>query len=220
MNTLPEQSAGPPTLVRLLITGVVTVAVVLMADRTEPGGVRISFVFVALWIGSATMAALVFSQKTGGQGEVAMTRGAAARRDRWVRKLRLAGGCLLPLALVPLLEIRRSGHDPALWLLDGALVITLCSVPYFTLVTGNVVGGVALSVASPCLLWHPVSWALFSKIHRAQLEGIGTTADPTAMHAFFAPEFRYLFYILCAMILLVYCPIMMALGRRRFMRSS
>ena len=36
---------------------------------------------------------------------------------------------------------------------------------------------------------------------------------------FLAPEFRHLFYLLCAVVPLVYCPLMSWLGRRRFFRS-
>jgi hypothetical protein len=181
---------------------------------------RVEAVFFTLWVGSAIMAGLVFSPNVPDPGAPALTSQVATRRRLWTRKLRLTSLGLLPLTLVPLLEVRRSGHDPILWLMDGALVITLCSVPYFTLLARGVLGGVVLSIALPSFLWFPVSWWFFSIIKRAKLEGVGTTADPTGMHAFFAPEFRHLFYVLCALILGVYCPIMMALSRRQFLRTA
>jgi hypothetical protein len=212
-----RQSASARGWARLLLAGVGTAALVLLASRAESIGERIPFVFLALWAGSATMVGLVFSPV--GPDLAGHAPQDAARRLLWARKLRLAAVSLLPFTLVPLLEVGRSGHDPALWLMDGALVITLCSVPYFTLLTRGVVGGVALSIALPSLLWVPASSALFAVIKRSQREGVGTAADPFAMHAFFAPEFRYLFYLLCATVLFVYCPVMLALGRRQFLRT-
>lgn len=217
--TASRQSTSCREWVWLLLAAVGTGALVLLVNQTEEIGERIPFVFLALWVGSATTAGLVFLPSAPDPGVPTLTPQAAARRHLWAHKLRLTSISLLPLTLVPLLEVYRSGYDPALWLIDGALVITLCSVPYFTLLARSVIGGVVLSVALPSLLWFPVSWAFFSIIKRSQLEGVGTTADPTAMHAFFAPEFRHLFYILCAMILVIYCPIMMALSRRRFLRT-
>jgi len=213
-----RQSISCQEWTRILLAGAGTLGVILLANQTEEIGERIPFVFLALSAGSATMAALVFVPSAPNPAVPAPQ--TTARRPLWAHKLRLTFIGLLPLAVVPLLEIRRSGYDPALWLIDGALVITLCSVPYFTLLARSVVGGVALSVAAPWLLWVPVSTAFFSIIRRSQQEGIGTTADPIGLHAFFAPEFRHLFYILCAMILGVYCPIMMVLSRRRFLRTS
>lgn len=45
-------------------------------------------------------------------------------------------------------------------------------------------------------------------------------ADSLGLHAFFSPEFRHLFYILRAMALLVFCAILLMLGRRRFLRTQ
>ncbi len=204
--------------IQVLLAMAGTVGVILLASQTAEMGERIPFVVLALSAGSATIAALVFVPRQPDQAMPVLRE--SARRRLWVHKLRLACAGLLPLTLVPLLEIRRSGYDPALWLIDGMLVITLCSVPYFTLLARSVAGGVVLSVIVPWILWTPVSTVFFSVIRRSQLEGVGTTADSIGMHAFLAPDFRHLFYILCAMILGVYCPIMLALSYRRFMRKS
>ena len=201
-----------------------TVGLVLLACQIEEIGERIPLMFVSLWVGSATIAGLVFSP-----GAVALppaapplepfAAGGVTVQQLWALELRRTCAWLLPLTPAPLLEIHRSGYDPALWLINGALVVPACSVPYFRLLGGSVVGGVVLNIGCLSLLWLPfVTW-FSGVIERSRKGGIGSTADPFALHAFLAPEFRYLFYTLCGMILLVYCPIMFVLGRRRFVRE-
>ena len=49
----------------------------------------------------------------------------------------------------------------------------------------------------------------------------GRIAHGAAFEEFFRrPEYRYLFYILCALMLLGYCPALLWLGHRRFLRQA
>lgn len=155
-----RQTASHRESVPLPLAGVVTVLLVLLANRLEEIGERIPLVFLSLWVGSSTVTALVFLRVAPRPGLPPPAPDRAARRSLWRRRLWLAGIALLPLSLVPLLEVGRSGYDPALWLMDGALVMALCGVPYFTLLAQSLVGGVVLSVALPSLLWSPVSGLL------------------------------------------------------------
>jgi hypothetical protein len=105
--------------------------------------------------------------------------------------MRVAALCLLPLALVPLLERHGVGDDPAVWLLDCALFISICSVPYFTLVAGTVVGGAALSIGAFQALWTCGASALFVIMEHLE-SGKGRR----------------------------YCPLLLWLSHRRFLRQK
>ena len=128
----------------VVIISAATIALVLAADRVHEIGERIPYVILSLWFGSATIAALIFSS--------------ACTRDRsgsappagsriWAGKMRRMSWSLLPLTAVPLLEIRHSGYDPALWLIDGILIVSICSVPYFFLLARSIVGAARARMA-------------------------------------------------------------------------
>lgn len=178
-------------------------------------------VFVALWFGSATMVALVFTGVETRRTTSDAVRRDGARLDLWRRTMRMAALSVLPFTLVPLLELRGVGNDPAVWLLDAALVISLCTVPYFTLVARTVIGGFALSVGAFQALWiggASVCFVIMERSVRAQGGRIGPGA---AFEEFFRrPEYRYLFYILVAIMLVGYCPALFWFGRRRFLRHA
>jgi len=127
---------------------------------------------------------------------------------------------LLPLTLVPLLERRGVGNDPAVWLLDCALFISVCCVPYFTLVARTVVGGIALSMGAFQLLWTCGAGVFFLIMKHLENAKGGRLAQGAAFEEFFRPEYRYLFYSLCALMLLGYCPALLWLSHRRFLRQK
>ncbi len=178
-------------------------------------------VFVALWFGSTTMVALIYAM----DGFQPRTWGTAprdvTRQSLWRYKVRVTVCSLLPFTLVPLLERRGVGDDPAVWLLDCALVISLCTVPYFTLVARSVVGGAVLSVGAFQALWIGGASVCFRIMERSVRARGGQIAQGAAFEEFFRrPEYRYLFYILCAVMMLGYCPALWWLGHRRFVRGD
>ena len=128
---LPDRSLPPSPVLRtrLVVAGVVTIGMVLGAHQWRTIGGRVPMVFVALWFGAATMVALVFSPNLLRARRVdgALKRAGEAS---WQGRMREAGVALLPLALVPLLEFAGVHNDPAVWLLDCALLIAICTVPY------------------------------------------------------------------------------------------
>ncbi len=68
-----------------------------------------------------------------------------------------------------------------------------------------------------------VAATLFSTVGLVFLEASKqkpTVDTSQTLHAFLAPEYRLFFYGLCAMALLIYCPIMMWLGYRRFVTQQ
>jgi hypothetical protein len=206
---------------RTIIAGIVTLGLVLWAHRLPTIGGRLPMVFVALWFGSATMVALIFSMDGGNPHVQDTLPRDVSRRDLWRNKMRMAVCSLLPLALVPLLERRGVGNDPAVWLLDSALFISICSVPYFTLVARTVVGGFALSVGAFQALWICGASAFFRIMEQSVQAKGGQIAHGAAFEEFFRrPEYRYLFYSLCALMLLGYCPALLWLGHRRFLRQA
>jgi hypothetical protein len=205
----------------VVITAVSTVCLVLLANRVQEIGERIPYVLLSVWGGSATIAALIFSARGIARHSSASPPHLAGVSQTWVRTMRLIGASLLPLAFVPLLEIRRSGYDPALWLMNGVLIVSICSAPYFWLLARSVVGAVALSMCCLALLWHFSAAALFTIITRMEAAKAMATVDTSnTLHAFLAPEYRAFFYSLCAAALLLYCPLTMWLGYRRFQRLS
>ena len=206
---------------RTLVAGIVTLGLVLWAHQLPTIGGRVPMVFVALWFGSTTMVAVIFSTDGGRSPAPGPLPDDVARRDLWRRKMRVTVYSLLPLTLVPLLERRGVGNDPAVWLLDAALFISMCSVPYFTLVARTVVGGAVLSVGAFQALWIAGASAFFRIMDRSVRAKGGQIAQGAAFEEFFRrPEYRYLFYILCALMLLGYCPALYWLGRRRFLRQA
>jgi hypothetical protein len=142
-------------------------------------------------------------------------------RTLWRRTMGIAAASLLPFTLVPLLERRGVGNDPAVWLLDAALFISLCTVPYFTLVARSVIGGFALSVGAFQALWICGASVCFRIMEQSVKAKGGRIAPGAAFEEFFRrPEYRYLFFSLAAVMLLGYCPVLLWLGRRRFLRQA
>lgn len=198
-----------------------TICLVLLADRTEQIGERIPQVLLSVWAGSATLIALIFSNREAARRSSPLAELAGTGPEAWGDKMRLTGVVLLPLTFVPLLEIRHSGYDAALWLMNGILVVSVCSVPYFWLLARGILGAVALSICCFGLLWHCAAWGLFMIIERMEAAKEVSTVDTSfTFHAFLAPEYRVFFYALCGAALLVYCPVMMWLGYRRFLTDQ
>ena len=193
----------------------VTLGLVLWAHQLRTIGGRVPMVFVALWFGSAAMVAMVFSMAPGANEPLPVT-----REHLWRDKFRLALLCLLPLTLVPLLERAGVANDSAVWLLDSALVISLCTVPYFTLVAHTAFGGAILSLGAFQALWTAgASIQFVIMVHLAEAKGAGLP-DGGTFEDFFRPEYRFLFYILCVVMVLGYCPAILWLGHRRFVRPT
>jgi hypothetical protein len=138
---------------RIVAAGIVTAGLVLWAHQSPGIGARVPMVFVALWFGSATMVAFVFSIEGFSPPFWRSQPRDVTREHLWRHKMQITVLCLLPLTLVPLLERHGVGDDPAVWLLDCALFISICSVPYFTLVARTVVGGTVLSIGAFQALW-------------------------------------------------------------------
>jgi hypothetical protein len=206
---------GAPQLAKILAAGVATLGLVLWAHQFRTIGGRVPMVFVALWFGSTAMVALVFSMAPVANDPLPVT-----REHLWRDKIRLALVCLLPLTLVPLLERAGVANDPAVWLLDGALVISLCTVPYFTLVAHTAFGGAVLSLGAFQALWIAgASMQFVIMEHLAQAKGAGLP-DGGTFEDLFRPEYRFLFYILCVVMGLGYCPAILWLGHRRFVRPT
>lgn len=203
---------------RLITTGLVTIALVLGARHWQTIGGRVPMVFVALWFGSATMVALVFSPHLFRAPPVSQT--PAADALGWNGRLRVAALALVPLALVPLLERAGVHNDPAVWLLDAALLIALLTVPYFTLLVRSVLGGVVLSIGAFQALWICGASALFVWMQKLEARQSGHWPRGWTFEDFFRPEYRYLFYALAAVMLLGYCPTLFYLGYRRFERVA
>ena len=205
---------------RIITAGIVTLGLVLWAHQVPTIGGRVPMVFVALWFGSATMVAVVFAMEGARPHFPGLLPGDDTRQGLWRYKMRVTVFSLLPLALIPLLERRGVGNDPAVWLLDSALFISICSVPYFTLVARTVVGGAVLSVGAFQALWIFGASVFFRIMEKSVEAKGGRIAQGAAFEEFFRrPEYRYLFYILCALMLLGYCPALLWLGRRRFLRQ-
>jgi hypothetical protein len=204
---------------RLVTTGLVTVGLVLCARRWQTVGGRVPMVFVALWFGAATMVALVFSHnllRAPHPGPTAVGPGTLG----WPGRMRVSAVALLPLALTPLLERAGVHGDPAVWLLDCALVIALCTVPYFTLLARSVLGGVVLSIGAFQALWTCGASGLFVLMQALEQRKTGQVPHGWTFEDFFRPEYRSLFYLLTAVMVLGYCPAMLYLGYRRFGRET
>ena len=204
---------------RLVTTGLLTVGLVLWARHWPTIGGRVPMVFVALWFGAATMVALMFSRhlfRTPPSAPTAVESGTLG----WPGRMRVSAVALLPLALIPLLERAGVHNDPAVWLLDCALVIALCTVPYFTLLARSVLGGVVLSIGAFQALWTCGASGLFVLMQTLEQRKTGQVPHGWTFEDFFRPEYRYLFYILTAAMVLGYCPAVLYLGYRRFGRQT
>ena len=139
------------TIPRLLLAVAGTLALIFLADQLEEIGERVPLVFVSLWIGTAALVSIMFIS-------CARQSVALAPASWWCSTLRRSALILLPLALTPCLEMKRSGYDHALWLIDGALVISLCSVPYFTMLAKSIVGATsAFSKIPKWSVWKPAN---------------------------------------------------------------
>jgi len=204
---------------RIVAAGLVTIGLVLWAHQVPTIGGRVPMVFVALWFGSSTIVAMVVSTDGARPQPTAPPRD-HTRRALWRHTMRMAVLWLLPLTLIPLLEIRGVGGDPAVWLLDAAMFIAICTVPYFTLVARTVIGGAVLSVGAFQALWTCGASVLFVIMEHLERGHGRLLTREASFEAFFRLEYRYLFYILCALMLLGYCPVLLWLGRRRFLRQT
>ena len=132
----------------------------------------------------------------------------------------MAGAALLPFTLVPLLEFAGVHYDPAVWLLDCALLIALCTAPYFTLLARSVLGGVVLSIGAFQALWTAGASGLFVLMQDLERQKTGQVSVGWTFEDFFRPEYRYLFYILSMIMVLGYCPALFYLGYRRLRREA
>ncbi len=204
---------------RIIIAGLVTIGLVLWAHQLPGIGARVPMVFVALWFGSATMVALVFAMDGFNPRFPGAELRDGTRQQLWRHKIWITALYLLPLTLVPLLERHGVGDDPAVWLLDCALFISLCSVPYFTLVARSTLGGAVLSIGAFQALWTCGASIAFVIMKRLELAKGRPLPHGGTFEDFFRLDYRYLFYILCAVMLLGYCPALLWLGRRRFSRQ-
>ncbi|MEP6493315.1 MAG: hypothetical protein ABJF01_11595 [bacterium] len=205
---------------RTVTAGLITIGLILWAHQLPTIGGRVPMVFVAFWFGSATMVALIFSTEGVNPSFGKPLPREVTRQGEWRYKMRMTAFCLLPFTLVPLLERRGVGNDPAVWLLDSALLISICTVPYFTLLARTVVGGAVLSVGAFQAAWTCGASAFFVVMkHSAAAKG-EPLAQGGNFEDFFRPEYRYLFYILCTVMLLGYCPALLGLGYRRFLRQN
>ncbi|MEP6573620.1 MAG: hypothetical protein ABJD11_13025 [Gemmatimonadota bacterium] len=204
---------------RIIVAALSTSGLILWAHQLPTIGGRVPMVFVAFWFGSAAIVALIFSMEGGNPSLGELLPREITRQREWRYKMRLTALCLFPLTLVPLLESHGVGNDPAVWLLDSAPFISMCTVPYFTLLARTAVGGAVLSVGAFQAAWTCGASALFVVMkHSAAAKG-EPLAQGGNFEDFFRPEYRYLFYILCAMMLLGYCPAFLRLGHRRFLRQ-
>jgi len=178
-------------------------------------------VLLSVWAGSALLIAFIFSDQRIAWRSAASAQSGVRGSKAWADKMYVTFAALLPLTFTPLLEMRHSGHDPALWLMNGILIISVCSVPYFRLRAQGIVGAVVLNMVLFGLLWHFAAWGLFMIIKRIESAKVLSTVDTShTFHAFLAPEYRVFFYGLCAAALLIYCPVMMWLGYRRFLMDQ
>ncbi|MEO8360238.1 MAG: hypothetical protein ABI672_09435 [Vicinamibacteria bacterium] len=203
---------------RLRWAALLTVAMILAARQWRTIGGRVPMVFVGLWFGSATMVALVFSPKLLRADHPRPA--PPAEPAQWRASVRLAGASLLPLALVPLLERHGVQNDPAVWLLDCALVISLLTVPYFTLLARSVLGGVVLSIGAFQALWTGGASALFIHMQALERQRTGQMPRGWTFEDFFRPEYRHLFYILTAVMVMGYCPALFCAAHQRFKRTG
>jgi hypothetical protein len=206
---------------RIVAAGIVTLGLVFWAHQLPTIGGRVPMVFVALWFGSTAMVALIFATE-GVSPRLWGTRPRdVTRQGLWRYKMRVAAVSLLPLTLVPLLERRGVGNDPAIWLLDCALLIAICTAPYFTSVARTAFGGAVLSVGAFQALWILGASALFRVMEQSVRARGGQIARGAAFEEFLRrPEYSYLFYMLCAVMMLGYCPALLWLGHRRFVRQE
>lgn len=204
---------------RVVTAGIITIGAILWAHQLPTIGGRVPVVFVVLWFGSTTMVAFVLAIEATDPPLGGPQPGDLAREHLWRHQMRLAVLCLLPLALVPLLERHGVGNDPAVWLLDCALVISICCVPYFTLVARTVLGGIVLSIGAFQALWTIGASAGFVILEHLEAEQGRRLPHGGTFEDFFRPEYRYLFYILSAVMVLGYCPVILWSGHRRFLRQ-
>lgn len=205
---------------RILAAATITLGLMVWAHQIPTIGGRVPVVFVIFWFGSATIVAMIFAADVAELPFRNALPHDVTPRGMWRDRMRTTTLCLLPLTLVPLLELRGVGNDPAVWLLDSALLISVCTVPYFTLLARTVLGGTVLSVGAFQALWTCGASALFVFMKHAAAARGAPLAQGGNFEDFFRPEFRYLFYMLCAVMLVGYCPAMLWLGHRRFMRQE
>ena len=92
---------------RIVFVEIATIGLVLWAHQSPEIGARVPMVFVALWLGSATIVALIFSIEGFNPRFGAVQPTDAARQSLWRYKMRVTILSLLPLTLVPLLESTR-----------------------------------------------------------------------------------------------------------------
>jgi hypothetical protein len=191
-----------------------TLGVILWVHQVPTIGGRVPLVFVVAWFGAAAIVALIFARPASRVSTSVLERANTEWRARMLESVRW----LLPFALVPLLERRGVRSDPAVWLLDAAPVIALTTVPYFTVVARTAFGGAVLSIGAFQAVWICGASALFVVMKRTAAATGTPLPDGGNFEDFFRPEYRYLFLGLCAAMLFGYCPALLRLGRRRFLR--
>nr|CAS02814.1 putative integron gene cassette protein [uncultured bacterium] len=194
---------------QLFITSAATLGLVAWAHSLPTIGGRVPMVFIAMWFGSSTIVALIFRNALQDP----------KTPEVWHRRTGRSLAWLLPLAAIPALEMKGVSYTPSVWLLDCSLLISVCCTPYFTIISRSVVGGVSLSVAAFQGLWIIGASVCFN-IMQNSIQANGGHIEPgAAFEEFFRrPEYTYLFYYLCGLMMLVYCPILLCLGRRRFVK--
>jgi hypothetical protein len=204
-------------------TGAVTLlalGLILWVHQLPTIGGRVPLVFVVAWFGATAIVALIFARPSSTRTGAAPLSLAERSDTEWRARMQESARWLLPFALVPLLELRGVRSDPAVWLLDAAPIIALTTVPYFTGVARTAFGGAVLSIGAFQAVWTCGASALFVVMKRTAGATGAPLPDGGTFEDFFRPEYRYLFLGLSAAMLLGYCPALLRLGYRRFLRLN
>ncbi|MEO8032732.1 MAG: hypothetical protein ABJC74_11395 [Gemmatimonadota bacterium] len=204
---------------RIVTAALIAFGLILWAHQLPTIGGRVPLVFVGFWFGSTVIVALIVSIEAVNPSIGEVMRRRAERQVEWRDKMRMTALCLLPFMLVPLLERRGVGNDPAVWLQDAAPLIAICTVPFFTLVARSVVGGAVLSVGAFQVVWTCGASALFVVMKQSAAAKGKPLAQGGNCEGFFRSDYRSLFSLLCVVMLLGYCPALLRLGHRRFLRQ-
>jgi hypothetical protein len=86
---------------RIITAGIITFGLVLWAHQLPTIGGRVPMVFVALWFGSATMVALIFSMEGFNPQFWVVQPRDVTRQHLWRYKMRMTVFSLSPLTLFP-----------------------------------------------------------------------------------------------------------------------
>ncbi|HLX78755.1 MAG TPA: hypothetical protein VKR27_07710, partial [Acidimicrobiales bacterium] len=77
-----------------------------------------------------------------------------------------------------------------------------------------------LSIGAFQALWTCGASVLFVIMEHLESGKGRRLARGATFEAFFRLDYRYLFYVLCALMLLGYCPVLLWLSHRRFLRQK